>query len=171
MDQRHETFRRRFAKAAGILNAKPHEIASMKFRSTAPAVSYSEFYDLLRRSHSVTLSPVKTDEYERGMLVTLGDGRAIVVEHETGLEILYAAGAIASLIALIPLLGWCWRRVSDFRHRHYPDEERIEIRRLDDKGVVLEDVDAVDLIWLLACACYGSTERRPEKHQGTPHSP
>src|SRR5271157_4915187 len=113
MDTRFETFRRRFANAAGILNAKPHEIASMKFRSNAPAVSYSEFYDLLRRSHGITLSPVKTDEYERGMLVTLGDGKVIVVEHETGLEILNTAGSIASLIALIPLIVWCWRRVSD----------------------------------------------------------
>jgi hypothetical protein len=83
------------------------------------------------------------------MVVMLGEGKAIVVEHETGMELLNAAGSVASLIALIPLIVWCWRKASEFRHRYLPDEERLEIRRLDERGQLHEDVEAVYPIWSL----------------------
>jgi hypothetical protein len=83
------------------------------------------------------------------MVVTLGDGKAIVVEHENGMELLNAAGSVASLIALIPLIVWCWRKAGEFRHRYLPDEERLEIRRLDEKGQLHEDIEAVYPIWSL----------------------
>jgi hypothetical protein len=142
-------FRRRFEKAAVILNVKPHEVTSLKFRAAGPVVAYQHFYDLLRQSPGVTLSTVSTDVCEHGMVVTLGEGKAIVVEHETGMELLNAAGSVASLIALIPLIVWCWRKAGEFRHRYLPDEERLEIRRLDERGQLHEDIEAVYPIWSL----------------------
>ena len=149
MNGRDDMFRRRFENAAALLNVKPHEATSLKFRATGPAVAYQRFCDLLRQSPGITLSTVSTDVCEHGMVGTLGEGKAMAVEHETGMELLNAAGSVASLIALIPLIVWCWRKAGEFRHRYLPDEERLEIRWLDESGQLHEDVEAVYPIWSL----------------------
>ncbi len=72
----------------------------------------------------------------------------LLVEHETGLEILYVAGSIASLISLIPLINSGWKLL----HRKYsvrpfirhPGEE-VELRTIGPRDQILEhDIYSVE---------------------------
>jgi hypothetical protein len=66
--------------------------------------------------------------------------KVILVEHETGLEILYIAGSIASLVALVPLIlqGWGALR-GRFWGRDATMDHPVEIRRVDQAGHVYEE--------------------------------
>jgi hypothetical protein len=64
-----------------------------------------------------------------------------LVEHETGLEILGAIGSAASLIALMPMIGSVWATLREGfggRH-HYPGPDSVEIRRMNQDGVLIEE--------------------------------
>lgn len=62
-----------------------------------------------------------------------------MVEHETGLEILYIAGSIASLIGLIPVVFQAWGIIIGCFDRHHANHiQRVEIRRIDTAGNFLE---------------------------------
>jgi hypothetical protein len=82
--------------------------------------------------------------------------RAILVEHETGLEILGAIGSFASLIALLPMISSGWTRL---RHRLFgppydrPDVEGIEVRQIDLNGNLIEQqAPSVEVYFLNAAA-------------------
>jgi hypothetical protein len=78
----------------------------------------------------------------QGHLISHGKTKLIIVEHETGLEILYVAGSIASLVGLIPLVLQCWGGIRGYLSRpHHRDFQRVEIRRLDGKGHLVEASD------------------------------
>jgi hypothetical protein len=75
----------------------------------------------------------------QGYLLENNKNKIIIVEHETGLEILYIAGSIASLIGLIPLVLQSWRSIrGNFSRRNHLDHD-IEIRRVDNNGHLRED--------------------------------
>lgn len=64
----------------------------------------------------------------------------LIVEHETGLEILYVVGAMASVADLIWKVGSVWNRN---RFRHFPDPDfdgyEIERRAFDRHGHFAEE--------------------------------
>ena len=69
------------------------------------------------------------------------NNKALLVEHETGLEILYIAGSIASLLSLIPLINSGWK----FLHSRFSDRPffrdrgmGVEIRIVDFKKQLVE---------------------------------
>jgi hypothetical protein len=62
------------------------------------------------------------------------------VEHETGLEILYIAGSIASLLGLIPLVLQGWAAIRGrFPRRGASFDYPVEIRQIDQTGRLHEE--------------------------------
>jgi len=137
-DYRKNAFDVKFASAAKAFGVTSDKIVSLKIRDNVG--SYSEYQDLihsLEKEFGFHCSPVTGDLQGRGHLLTKEKTKVILVEHETGLEILYIAGSIASLIALIPMILQGWTAV-----RHFADPRNpfhgIEVRRLDVSGNLQE---------------------------------
>ena len=119
----------------------PAQVISLKLRESVS--SYSEYQHLLQTfEHELGISWQKVDGNLQGTGYLVGDTkvRVIVVEHETGLEILYIAGSIASLIGLIPLVLQYWSRIRGHHGPPHPRDFRsVEIRRLDNNGHLHDD--------------------------------
>lgn len=138
MDYRESSFRTKFDSAAKYLKSEPKEIVSLKLRDNVGSHSeYDKLMDILEREVHLQTSPIKDGLQGDGYLIQNKDNQIIVVSHETGLEILYIAGSIASIISLIPMVLKCWNHLRGGfgRHRNLHD---IEIRRLDEKGHLIE---------------------------------
>ena len=111
MRDRTRNFRAKFQAAARELGCDSHrEILSLKFRE----MTHSGDYPALL----LALEPLKAEEVleaqgdYQGHAWKLTDPKSnaiILVEHETGLEILYVAGAAASIVGLIPLVINAWK--------------------------------------------------------------
>jgi len=114
-DWRKKTFLAKFKAAASELGAtSPQEIESLKFRDLT---GFQEYRDLLQELSSLEIEQISGDYQGRAWKLTDVDGNSIViVEHETGLEILYVTGAIASIIGLVPLVTNIWSRIRN----HWP---------------------------------------------------
>ena len=141
MSYREDTFKAKFNDAARHLCVAPDQVISLKLRESV--VSYSDYQDLLKTlENEVGISWYKIDANLQGTGYLIGDAKVkvIVVKHETGLEILYVAGSIASLIGLIPLVLHCWSSIRGHHGRPHPRNFRsVEIRRLDGRGHLKED--------------------------------
>jgi hypothetical protein len=145
MDNRTDSFVRKFKNAQLLLKAGSiHEIVSLKYRESCVNNSeYVHFIDHhLRNELGLEIRPVNGDFWGKAWIIA-GPNRSkiILVEHETGLEILYVAGSIASLIALIPVInaGWKWFRnnrghAGSFRS----GREEMEVRRINAKNAIVE---------------------------------
>ena len=145
MDHRTDSFVRKFKSAQLLLaSGSIQDIVSLKYRDNCVNNSeYAHFIeDYLKHSLGLDVKPASGDFWGKAWLVSDTHGNKILlVEHETGLEILYIAGSIASLIALIPLVssGWNWFRDGGFHARyHRPDRQAIEVRRLNTENTVIE---------------------------------
>jgi hypothetical protein len=138
MDYRESTFKTKFENAAKYLKGEPKEIVSLKLRDNVNSYSeYDKLMNILEREVHLQTSPVKDGLQGNGYLIEHKDNRIIVVSHETGLEILYIAGSVASIVSLIPLVLKCWNHLRGGigRHNH---PHNIEIRRFDEKGHLIE---------------------------------
>jgi len=144
MDYRENTFRTKFDSAAKYLKSEPKEVVSLKLRDNVGSHSdYDKLMNILEREVHLQASPIKDGLQGDGYLIQNRDNKIIVVSHETGLEILYIAGSIASIIGLIPLVLKCWNHLRGNFGRHNPPHD-IEIRRLDEKGHLIQE-DAHEL--------------------------
>lgn len=141
MDYREESFRRKFASAAQHLGVEPEQIVSLKLRENVSSYDeYRQLIDVLHHEAGLQCSEIAADLQGRGYL--LGDGKThvIIVEHETGLELFYIAGSIASLIGLVPLILQGWRALRrQASGRHGMPDHGLEIRRIDHGGRVSEE--------------------------------
>jgi hypothetical protein len=145
VDHRTDAFARRFRSAKSHLGAPDIQgLVSLKYRHHyVNGPEHSKFIDdHLRRTLGLDVARVDRDFGGQAWLVTdKAQNRAILVEHETGLEILGAIGSIASLIALLPLISSGW---TNLRHRFFRprfdqlDDEGIEVRRIDQNEVLIE---------------------------------
>ena len=105
LNYREESFRQKFCSAAQQLSVRPDQVISLKFRENIGSYEhYQELVENLQHEFGVQCSRVDKELQGRGYLLSLGPARVILVEHETGLEVLYIAGSIASLISLVPLV-------------------------------------------------------------------
>ncbi|MGD0905287.1 MAG: hypothetical protein ABR924_20530 [Terracidiphilus sp.] len=138
-DYRQDAFKAKFATAARAMGVTPKKIASLKLRDTVN--SYHEYRDLIR-SLEVELgfhcSAVAGDLQGRGHLLTKEKAEVILVEHESGLEILYIAGSVASLIGLIPMILQAWNALRRFSNPGNPFQS-LEVRRFNENGELKED--------------------------------
>ena len=145
MDSRTDSFAQRFRSARTHLKTQGiHDLVSLKYRGChdVPGSAYLHLVDDLRRDQGLDVAPVEGSFGGQAWLVTdRAQNRAILVEHETGLEILGAIGSVASLIALLPMISSGWTRL---RQRFFgppydrPDVEGIEVRRIDPEGNLIE---------------------------------
>jgi len=145
MDNRTDSFVRKFKNAQSLLETKSiHEIVSLKYRENCVNNSeYVHFIDHhLRNELGLEINPINGDFWGKAWIVSGPlKNKIILVEHETGLEILYVAGSIASLIALIPVInsGWKWFRNGRSRAGLFrPDREGMEVRRINAKNTIIE---------------------------------
>jgi len=138
MGYRDSAFKTKFENAAKYLKGEPKEVVSLKLRDSVGSYhEYDMLMDILKREAHVNTSPVKDDLQGKGYLIQHRNNQIIVVSHETGLEILYIAGSIASILGLIPLVLKCWNHLrGGFGRQNRPHD--IEIRKLDEKGHLIE---------------------------------
>ncbi len=140
-DYREQAFRTKFINAGKHLGVAPDQVISLKLRDMV--TSYSEYHEMLRILHhesGIQSSPIKDDLQGQGHLVGQGEQRIIVVEHETGLEILFIAASVASLIGLIPLVLQSWSTIRGYlAHRRANHIRSVEIRRIDSAGNLHEE--------------------------------
>lgn len=104
---------------------------------------YSHFIDeYLSQNLGLTLNRLQGDFGGQTWLVKDQDqNMAILVQHETGLEILSAIGSIASLVTLIPLISSGWTKLRHgFRRSRFdmPDGGGVEIRQINQSNVLIE---------------------------------
>jgi hypothetical protein len=136
MDYREESFKRKFSSAAQHLNIGADQIVSLKFRENVGSYSdYRELIDMLQNEAGIHYSEVDGDLQGRGYMLGHGKTKLLLVEHESGLEILYIAGSIASLLGLIPLVLQGWAAI----RRRFPGHSAsfdypVEIRQIDQTG-------------------------------------
>lgn len=143
-DHRQNSFNIKFTSASSALGVSPQKVVSLKIRDCVN--SYSEYHDMihsLETEFGVQSSPVGGDLQGRGYLLVKQNAKVIIVEHETGLEILYIAGSIASLIALIPMILQAWGAIRRFSNPRNPFQA-VEVRRLNEKGELHEDTVHMD---------------------------
>ena len=141
MDHRTESFKTKFSEAGQLLGVTPKDVVSLKLRENVSSYDeYRNFFRALEHEAGFQCSPVDGDLQGKAYLLSDGSSRVIIVEHETGLEILYIAGSIASLIGILPLIVQSWRA---FRGHHAGrrdfDDRGVEIRRIDEKGHLAEE--------------------------------
>jgi len=141
MDYREEAFRRKFNNAAHHLNVSADQIVSLKFRENVGSYGdYRDLLDTLEHEAGIHYSEVDGDLQGRGYIVGLEKAKLLLVEHETGLEVLYIAGSIASLFGLIPLVLQGWAAIRGrFPGRHAKMDGPVEIRRIDNAGRLQEE--------------------------------
>lgn len=144
MDNRSDAFVRKFSDALAYLDSKSiHDLVSIKYREDTNPSDYREFIGYLQSEQNLDTKQVEGNFQGRAWLVTENrqHHKALLVEHETGLEILYVAGSIASLLSLLPLISSGWK----FLHRKFSDRSLfldrgigVEIRIVDSKNQLLE---------------------------------
>ena len=120
-DYRQKTFKAKFTSASKHLGVDPDQVISLKLRDMVASYSeYQELLHVLEQEVGIHWSEVDGNLQGKGYLVDHDDQKVIVVEHETGLELLYIAGSIASLIGLIPLVIQAWGSVRGYLDRITP---------------------------------------------------
>ena len=136
-----QTFKTKFNNAARQFNIAPNQVISLKLRETVSSYTeYQHLLDILEREAGIRWQKINEDLQGTGYLLTFSNSKVIIVEHETGLEILYIAGSIASVIGLIPLILQCWSRIRGHHDFPHPSNFRsIEICRLDSKNRLHEE--------------------------------
>ena len=141
MDYRERTFKTKFGNAAKCLGVSPEQVISLKVRENVQSYhEYDHLMDVLEHEAGIVGSPVKEDLQGQGHLLQYGKNQIIVVRHETGLEILYVVGSIASIVGLVSLVLQCWGRLQGHSRRpHPPHLQEVETRRLDENGRLVED--------------------------------
>lgn len=141
MDYREKAFRTKFECAALELGTVPQQIISLKLRENiSNHHEYGELLHALTQKPGLKSTPVDGELQGNGHLVESPRTKIIVVEHETGLEILYIAASVASLLGLIPLVLKCWNAIrGHMRRPHHRDFERVEVRRLGQDGYLVEE--------------------------------
>jgi hypothetical protein len=138
-DYRQSAFNVKFATAAKTLGVTPEKIVSLKIRDCVGSYDvYRDMVHSLEQEFGFQSSPVTGELQGRGYLLTKDKAHVIVVEHETGLEILYIAGSIASLIALIPIVLQAWGAIRRFADPRNPFQ-KVEVRKLNENGELQED--------------------------------
>ena len=93
--QRQSEFEDKFLDAAEFLGCRPNELVSLKLRESV--VNYQEYRKLLQElEHEAGVRSKEVQGKFRGTghLIENSKTKVIVVEHETGLEILYIAGPL-----------------------------------------------------------------------------
>jgi hypothetical protein len=146
---RIQSFREKFDAASQHLHCTTEQIVSLKFRDDN--VNYGDYRDLfhqLENQAGVKSESIKGDFQGSAFLVGNTKTKIIVVQHETGLELLYISGSVASLISIIPVVVQFWGFIRKHHGRqHPPDIHQIETRRFEHGQLVEDRSNALGVPW------------------------
>ncbi len=153
-DLREKAFLAKLQAAAAELNAASHrDIESLKFRDSTSSHDYRE---LLAELGPLKVVEIQGDYQGKAWKITgADDNSVIIVEHETGLEILYVVGAVASIVSLVPIIVNIWSGMRDHwpPHRVHFGTGGPERRRFNKNDRLIEEpappVEAIMLQHLL----------------------
>jgi hypothetical protein len=138
---RQQQFLEKFNAAAAELGASSyHDIESIKFRDSSGSQDYRDFLDELGL---LRVREIQGNFQGKAWKLSDNDNNSIIlVEHETGLEILYIVGAVASIVGLIPMVVNLWNRMRDHWPPHHGrlGQGRLERRRFDNKNKLIEEL-------------------------------
>ncbi|MCX6158109.1 MAG: hypothetical protein NTY74_09060 [Ignavibacteriae bacterium] len=131
-------FEQKFNECSKYLKAKPNNLVSLKYREIRDHESYNELLDKLKNIEGLEIKSIGNVMNGVAYNISYGEQNIIIVEHETGLEILYIAGSIAGIIGLVLQVGSMinnHRRMTPFHH----EIRETEIRYFDKKGNFIEE--------------------------------
>jgi hypothetical protein len=154
-----------------LLSGRIQDIVSLKWRDDCVSGSeYRHFFgDYLTQALGLRLAQADGDFWGRAWLVSDDHGnRVVLVEHETGLEILAVAGSIASLVALVPVIASGWNKLRDHFSGHpmaRASGASVEIRQFDQTNVLIEQRAPSVEVYVLGVALkeHASLKRRIEE--------
>ncbi len=131
-------FLKKFAECGKYLAVPPSKLVSLKYREIRDYEYYKELLEKLRNVDSLTIKDIGNALNGHAYLLSYGRQKIVLVEHETGLEILYIAGSIASLIGFVLQIS---SSIRSRRHQHFfpPHIEDVEVRRFDSSGKLAEE--------------------------------
>ncbi len=98
-------FKQKFEECAHVLNVKPTKLISLKYREVRDDGYYVELLNRLKSINGIHIKDIGPALNGHAYLISLGGQNIVLVEHETGLEILYIAGSVASLIGFVLQVG------------------------------------------------------------------
>ena len=139
MGERTKDFEMKFKSAAEYFKTSPDQVVSIKFRDVGNYGPFRHFFRCMESEFGHLTKPIDGRFNGRAALC-LGEN-AIIVEHETGPEILYSfitdpigiIGTLASLTSLALYLG------DKMRHGNSRKEISIERRRINKNGELIEE--------------------------------
>ena len=147
MDYRNNNFKEKFFSASKVLKTNFDEITSLKIRELLN--DYSEYHRLLERLalDGIAITPINGNFQGKAYLVSNVEEQAIIVEHETGLEILYISSSIATFLGLIPAIIQAWKYLRkkirgnkyDNMESDYIEDRKAEIRYFNKNGELIEE--------------------------------
>jgi cell division protein FtsB len=139
-DLREKNFIAKFQVAAAELNAASyHDIESLKFKDST---SSRDYRDLIIELGPMEVVEIQGDYQGKAWKITDADDNSIIiVEHETGLEILYVVGAVASIVGLVPVIVNTWNNMRDhwLPHRGRFGTGGLERRRFGRNDKLIEE--------------------------------
>jgi hypothetical protein len=127
--------------AARLLGTVPERVVSLKVSDNVDNHrSYQDLLNALTGEVGLKSTPADGNMQGTGHVIENSKTKIFVTEHETGLEIFYIAGSIASLLGLIPLVLKYWTPIRGFMGYAYClAAVTVEVRRLDENGKLVED--------------------------------
>jgi hypothetical protein len=132
MNHNETYFRQKFAECGKFLHTEPSRLVSLKYRRASDRSFYDDLLIRLRSITGMHVTDLGNTLNGRAYLLTYGGQNIVLVEHETGLEILYIAGSVASLIGLVLQINSV-RRSHRPEFDHFPpDLDDVEVRYFDD---------------------------------------
>jgi hypothetical protein len=139
MNSNENYFRQKFKECGKLLNVKPINLVSLKYREIRDHHYYLELLGHLKNIKGLAIKDIGNALNGRAYFVSYDNQNIILVEHETGLEILYIAGSIAGLIGLILQIS---SMISNRRHNFdsFPSSfEDAEVRYFDNTNKFIEE--------------------------------
>ncbi|MGD0037021.1 MAG: hypothetical protein ABSC53_06985 [Bacteroidota bacterium] len=139
MNNNESYFRQKFSECGKLLSVDPSKLISLKYRDIGDYQYYKEMLDHLRNTKGLNVKDLGNILNGRAYQISASNQNILLVEHETGLEILYITGSVASLIGLVLQISSMvgnHRRPSNSFSAHFED---VEIRYFDDGGKFVEE--------------------------------
>ncbi len=139
MNNNENYFRQKFKECGKFLNVKPANLISLKYREMRDHHYYIELLGHLKNIKGLAIKDIGDALNGKAYFVSYGNQNIVLVEHETGLEILYIAGSIASLIGLVLQIS---SMISNRRQRFdsFPSSfEDVEVRYFDNADKLIEE--------------------------------
>jgi len=144
MDGRTDRFLDKFSDTLNFLNGSSvQNLVSLKYRDSAGYSDYQRLIDELSQSGmKLEIKQIQGRFQGKAWLIKDQNKNAVIlVEHETGLEILSIAADIISLLAIVPIISSGWKFIRDrfagprFHHNRMTE---IEVRTINSKKQLLE---------------------------------